>query len=66
MRPLLVLVRMLPLPVLVLVLPLPAMVPVLMLVCVHVSGVHSSSTPGYFTHISITTPTVSALKNYYR
>jgi hypothetical protein len=32
----------------------------------YVSVVHSSSTPGYFVHVSITTTIVSALKNYYR
>jgi hypothetical protein len=32
----------------------------------YVSVVHSSWTPGYFAHIPITTPIVSALKNYYR
>jgi hypothetical protein len=33
---------------------------------IYISGRHSSYPLGYFTHISITTPIVSALKNYYR
>ena len=31
----------------------------------HISELHSSPPLGYFIHISITTPVVSALKNYY-
>ena len=33
---------------------------------VYISDIYSSWTLGYFTHISINTPIVSALKNYYR
>ena len=32
----------------------------------YISEFNSSSTPGVFVHVSITTPIVSALKNYYR
>jgi hypothetical protein len=34
-------------------------------VCISVAFIQGTP-PGYFTHVSITTPIVSALKNYYR